>query len=208
MNISKTIKTVAIVCIAYLATAQSCYAISVYADFDGDMIFDSSVNVIAGSTATAGVYVRQTPNEIAVNAGLNGFGVDLTTGGLPISGNSVGSIVLDPQWNFATIRDITDPTIASARVVGNTLTPGGFSDEFVHLFDISFDIPDIVGETYLLSFADIPGDTFVSNNFFVYDDFVVFADTQINAVPVPAAVWLMLSGMAGLIGIGRSRRSR
>lgn len=207
MRIGKSIKAVVAGVATYLAMSPSCFAFSVYADFNGDMVYDPTINVLAGSTITASVYASQTAIEVATNAGLNGFGVDLTTGGMPISGNTINSIVLDPQWNFATDKTISDPTVASARVVGNTLIAGGFSDLTVHLFDITLDVPDTVGATYSFNFADIPGDTFVTQNFFVYDPYVVFAETQVSAVPVPAAVWLLLSGIVGLAGISRPRRN-
>lgn len=192
--------------ITFFAASQSGHALTVYADFDGDMLHDANVNVAPGDSITVGVYASQTAAEVAANGGLNGFGVDLNTNGLRVTGDSIANIVLDPQWNFATQKNISDPAAATARAIGNTLTPGGFGDLIVHLFDIDLDIPAMQGESYLLNFSDIPGDTFVSNNAFVYDARIVFAESSVSAVPVPAAVWFMFTGLATLVGMGRNRK--
>jgi len=207
---NKTIKIMALALVTFFSASQASHALTVYADFDGDMLHDANyvVDVNTTSSLTVGVYASQSAKDVAAFGGLNGWGVDLSTGGLAVTGNSIANIALDPQWNFATIKNISDPAAATVRAVGNTLNAGGVSDLIVHLFDVELDIPAIIGNSYTLGFADISGDTFVSNNAFVYDDNVVFSQSTVSAVPVPAAVWFMVTGLTALVGIGRNRHSK
>lgn len=171
--------------VALFGIMTSAQAFVVVADIDGDGLHDEEADVFAGTTVQVGVYASMTPVEINSNGGLTGFGLFMNTNGLALTGNDADAIVVSPAWDFVTQQDLLDPQEAEARVVGNTLTPGGFGNQQVLLFDISLEIPENVGESFTLDFADSENASFVSSEGFVYDDVAVFLTTQLNVVPVP-----------------------
>ncbi|MFK8016042.1 MAG: thrombospondin type 3 repeat-containing protein [Gammaproteobacteria bacterium] len=171
--------------LAMLGTMISAHGFVVVADLDGDGLHDEQFDAFAGTTIDVGVYASQTPAEINANGGLTGFGLYLFTDGLRIAGDSPNAITIDPTWDFVTQQSVEDPLEAVARVVGNTLTPGGAFNENVHLFDIRVEIPATVGGAFKLTFDDAQNASFVSSQGFVYDDLVVFLTSTINVVPVP-----------------------
>ena len=171
--------------VALLGAITSAQAFVVVADLDGDRLHDEEADVFAGTTISVGVYASMTPAEINSNGGLTGFGLFMNTDGLALTGNSADAIEVSPAWDFVTQQDLLDAAVAEARVVGNTLTPGGFPNEQVRLFDISLEVPNTVGAEFTLDFADAENASFVSSEGFVYDDLAVFLTTQLNVVPIP-----------------------
>jgi len=175
--------------------AQATSAVTVFADFNSDMAHDTIYNTLPGSLSGS-VYIELSSADFTLHGGLGGFGVHLLTNGLPISGNNdiekAANILISPQWNFALSKTITTPD--SADVIGNTFNFPSFTTSPLHLFDFTIDAP--VGKaSYIVQLSDVAGDSFVADDFFAYDSTIIFEQSQINVVPIPAAMWLFLAGL-------------
>jgi len=69
---------------------------------------------------------------------------------------------------------------------------------------------DITQDATLIHSASINDTTYTSGKFGFYtqsQDGVTFSNLMITAVPIPPAIWLFGSGLIGLIGIAKRRKS-
>ncbi len=180
-------------------------ALTVYADLDGDALFDSKGTFNPGDIFTAGIFAEVDD----VHGGLAGFGVRMTFNEPPISVNAaptqLGNVLIDPSWDFLALKS-----------VGAGLVTAGGSHLFnppsvgvgVHLFDVTFRA-GAQGISILTMTDEIPnfGD-FAGADGFDYDASgeLIFLTTQIKVVPVPPALMLFGSGLLGLISFARRRQ--
>ena len=179
-------------------------ALVVYADVNGDKVYDPSLVTMPGSTFTVSLFAT----EDGLHGGLTSYGVGTTlTPNLKILGASpaqqIANIVSDAQWDFPEVKTVS-PSIEVIDVA--------FSDTFsgtVHLFDMTLEAPNAPG-SYSISFKnvepDITFDGFVGFDGFVYDPSIVFEITQVNVVPIPAALPLFTSALFGLAWWTRRRQ--
>ena len=198
--------TTCIVGTLLLAMSFGANAIVVFADFNSDMAGDTIVNTTPGTTLPLSVYVSQSVAEVATNGGLASFDLIIEAlNSLTFLGanpaEKVSNTVIDPLWDgFPSATSLVGEQL---QVGGNVLFNSPSTDPIVHLFDISVVVPNMIG-TFNLSLADAPGPSF-NAGLAIYDPTAVFQSTQINAVPLPAAVWLLGSALFGLFGLRRNR---
>ena len=129
-----------------------------------------------------------------------------------------------PDYNFAADTGFTNDTaILSGTIVqgaGNATIFGGglFGVSTIDLLVTSFDTaifePDTIQAgssvfTLQLGLGAPIGATSVQGNFAGLGDLILTADgnLELKAVPIPAAVWLFGSGLLGMVGVARRRRS-
>lgn len=185
-----------------------------------------SVLALAGVANAATVTLTPVSQTVPV-----GDPLQLTVVGsdFPVSGVTGGSVLL--TWDPGILQ--LDTTQADAQIDGILTT--GFSDVFI--FDTStagqLEFTALIGlldppkgqsgaafDFLNLSFTALaPPGSDVSIGIGAFGDWqdgngdpvspvaYVGATVNINAVPVPAAVWLFSSGLLGMIGIARRRRS-
>jgi hypothetical protein len=179
-------------------------ALTVYADLDGDMLYDSQGMFVPGDIFTASIYA----DVDNAHGGLVGFGVSMTFDEPPISVNAVptqlSNVVIDPQWNFLPTKSVGVGVLTAA---GSSFA--SFVGPSVHLFDATFvamanGISVLTMTDEILNFADFAG-----LDGFDYDASgeLSFLSTEIKVVPVPPALILFGSGLLGIISFARRRHN-
>lgn len=197
--------TTSIVLVAISLLAAPVSALTVYADLDGDMLFDSQGIYAPGDVFIASIYA----DVDAVHGGLAGFGVRMAFDEPPVSVNAVpaqlDNVVIDPVWNFIPLKNVGAGFLTAG---GSQLF--GSSTGIVHLFDARF-MATSTGSTLLAMTDEIPnfGD-FAGMDGFDYDASgeLNFLTTEIKVIPVPPALMLFGSGMLGLISFARRRQNK
>ena len=186
----------------FLSTSQA--ALTVFADLNGDSAHDAAYLAAPGSVFSVSVYAL----EDGLHGGLSSYGVQAlltptlaVTGATPVA--QLANIISDGQWDLPESKTTTP---------GVEIIDGSIFSTFsglVHLFDIKLQAPSVAG-SYTISFKNVePDDTFdgfVGFDGFVYDATTSFASTAVTVVPVPLALPLMASALAGL-GWSVRRRS-
>ncbi|HED36158.1 MAG TPA: hypothetical protein ENJ08_18335 [Gammaproteobacteria bacterium] len=178
----------------------------VYFDFDGDGLQDTSVNVVLGDTLTASLYVA---NVDSVEGGLIGWGAEVSFDSTQLFASSYN---IDSQWFLASSSNNINNANSNAELFASRIGTGLTGT--IKLADISFDT--LSAGSSLLAMDEL----FVDNTLFIgfggantpsynYDAEIDFsaanAAVNVSAVPVPPAILLFLSGLAGLLGVKRFR---
>lgn len=207
MKIMKTIKARWVgraVAAVLLMISPGANAIQVFADFDGDQVWDASVSTTPGTTLAASLHVSQSAAEVAANGGLASFDLILDPqGGLRLLGTTgadkAANISIDPLWDgFPSATSLGGEQM---QVGGNVLFNAPSVAPVVHLFDVSIVAPSVAG-TYPLVLADAPGPSFTAG-FATYDSTAGFNPTAITVVPLPASLWLLGASLLALFGLHR-----
>ncbi len=132
-------------------------------------------------------FMAEAGDNIAASGEITAFGVSLFRVDGPSGGGGSGG---DP---IPATMDVTQVTLDTSTVVDSLVTGSNFVD------------PDLLYGTALLQegvyFFDIVAETDGENASYKFE-----IQYQVQPVPLPAAVWLFLSGIAGLICISRFRR--
>ena len=112
-----------ILLLALAAFAAPAGALTVYADLDGDMLYDNQASFTPGDVFTASIYA----DVDNAHGGLAGFGVAAFFDEPPISVYGVPSQaannIIDPQWNFLAFTSVG---VGTATAGGSTLPAVGF----------------------------------------------------------------------------------
>lgn len=196
--------TTSIVLVIVSLVAVPASALTVYADLDGDKLYDSHGIFNIGDVFTAGIYA----DVDGAHGGLAGFGVRMNFGEPPITVNGVptqqANIVIDPTWDFLPLTGVG----AGVLTAGGSQFGGSMG--IVHLFDVRF-LATAPGISILTMIDEVPnfGD-FAGLDGFEYDisGELNFLTSQITVVPVPPALMLFGSGMLGLISFARRRQNK
>jgi hypothetical protein len=96
-------------------------------------------------------------------------------------------------------------TSASVILGGGPLFPNGDPDVWTTYNFSGFAGPDTSGGITLQFNAACGADIGCVSDYFI-DNVTIFADVDVPAIPVPAAVWLFGSGLLGLVGIARKKK--
>ncbi len=180
----------------------------VYLDFDGDGLQDSSVNAVLGDTLTASLYVA---NVDGLEGGLIGWGARINFDNTQLFANSYN---IDSQWFLASSSNNVDNANSNAELFASRIGTGLTGT--IKLADISFDTLSVgsslltMGELFAAntSFIGFGGANAPSYNYDAEIDFsAANAAINISAVPVPPAILLFLSGLAGLVGVKKFRKN-
>ena len=146
-----------------------------------------------------------------IDMGIDGF-MQMTTG-------TIGTAYLDFTMSMNNTNDNNDPVASADSVwvsavdVGMTM-PDGTQAYMAYDFSTGMDML-IGGEYYnfmLMGFSRDGGATFESqatsfeNETSSAEIYAMISPLDMTPVPVPAAVWLMGSGLMGLIGLGLHRK--
>jgi hypothetical protein len=205
MKIRKTIIgwTALVGGLAWTATAS---AITVFADFDGDMNYDASFTP-SSSSFTGTVYANVEGAFVEEHGGLLSYGVRASND--PPTFLDITGIDSDAGWLLPdTIEPSLPPPTDVVDVFDGTLGTG--RSGLVPLFDITFGVEGAGVTTFTMEdvFPDNASfDGFVAEDGFVADGSIEYLDTEINTVPIPAAAWLFGSGLLGIIGIARRKKT-
>jgi len=115
-----------------------------------------------------------------------------------------GTTVANPPWDTATVNDANAANgIVDFVFLGQSV---GASSGTFGLATISFNVVGAQDSSTDIVFADSAFGGFVApGGIPVVVDYL--PGQVVNAVPVPAAVWLFGSGLLGLVGIARRKRS-
>jgi len=181
-------------------------AITVFTDFDGDMNHDAVLT--PSSTPFKGtVYADVEADFMAAHGGLLSYGVRASN--IPPPLLDITEIVSDAGW---LLPDTIDPNLPPPTDVVDVFdgTIGTGRSGLVPLFEITFDVTG-AGITDFSMEDVFPDNTsfdgFVAEDGFVADGSIDYLDTEINTIPIPAAVWLFGSGLLGIIGIARRKKA-
>jgi hypothetical protein len=145
----------------------------------------------------------------------NGGTIDMTSAGAPLAwtdGISVAGILFQPYHTGPIVADITGGVLTVSSLPFASYSVG---DDI--LFNMNPDSAPTVlnliqtgADTYAYRIAfshyitnvEDPSGAFVN-----YTGYWILEGTMSTAVPIPAAAWLMGSGLLGLAGVARRRRS-
>lgn len=189
--------------IVYLGTGNA--ALDIYSDLDSDSAYDSVFNVTPGSTFKVSVYAQ----EDGLHGGLTSYAVEVNLDApLKVEGANealqLANLESNVQWDLPETKSVTP----NLEIIDGTFF--GAYNGAVHLFDMMLEAPNLPG-IYNISFKNVEPDAtfdgFAGFDGFVYDSTNLFQATQITVVPVPAALPLFATALAGLGWQVRRRRS-
>jgi len=175
-------------------------ATSTFFDFDGDMAADTSLVIPIGSTFTADIY-GATDEASGIGTASVGVSFDITQ--MTILSTSVA---MPP--GILTVANEFDNAAGTADVGWGVLTP---------VMDAQFQIGSIIFECIAPGLSDIvmgqtfptlPNfDGFVAGDGTVLDATVNYGSATVTQTPIPGSILLLGSGLVGLIGLVRRKRS-
>ena len=148
-----------------------------------------------GGAASISLDLQGTDFTDAVDAG--GFTFSWDPGVLSYTGTAVAN----PPWDTAIVSDANAALgFVDFVFLGQS---SGFSSGTFDIATLSFNVVGGTGDFTDITFADAFGGWAGGGVNFP----VTYVDGQVfvTAVPVPAAVWLMMSGLVGLVGVARRR---
>ncbi|MCB2182627.1 MAG: VPLPA-CTERM sorting domain-containing protein [Desulfobulbaceae bacterium] len=168
---------------------------SVYFDFNGDMAADTNWQVADfANPIIADLYVDGI--DLA-DGGLIGFGLNVSFD--PLVAQAVAASVANPPWTLV----LAPPVISS----GNVLMEGllNFTDPALSGTILLGSITMTATDSFTLTSSDKSplSIDFGSETGFNYDNVIAFQSANVSAVPLPGAVFLLGSGLAGLAGLAR-----
>jgi hypothetical protein len=186
-----------------LSISASHAAPIVYIDITGDGVMDTSGSINLGDSFSASLYVSDVDN---LHGGLISWGSTLNFDNTQLSANGYS---IAPSWPLAGIDNNINNAAGSAELLASSFIG---QTGTIKLADIYFDTLD-TGNS-LLSLSDLfpgnPGfDAFAGVDGYAYDSEVIFNDLSlhITAVPLPASLLLMLSGVTALTGFALRQKS-
>ncbi len=166
-----------------------------------DGTYAATVSILSGS-------VEVMPNEaIALKVSGTGFsssadGGDFTISWDPSVLSYIGFSVADPPWDtsFINVTDVATGILNSVSVADSAFGgPGAVFD----IGTLSFTVVGGIGDSTAVSIADglvgwvAPG---------VVPITTTYNSASVKVVPIPATAYLLLSGVVGLVAIGRRKR--
>ncbi len=190
------------VCAGALVFSSGAQALNVFVDWDGDLVADSNHSISVGDTATANFYASGLPA-----GGLNGYGLEVTygdsaifTAGTPVS-NTAGIASFAPTQ--------TDPLQMSGLRLSILGQPPVTTDPLL-LFSVDYTGVSAGVSSFTLShrsgafldFIDSLNNEIPASSINYLSSSLTITATP---VPVPAAFWLLGSGILGFFGFSRKR---
>ena len=198
MSIKKIIGATALM--GMMATAS---ASSVSLVYTGDNMIDADGAILSevADTLTFDLIIDFS-DVVPVPGGLGGT----IGGGFDVNFDTAG--VEFGEYNSAGLGDPffgRDPVVEDGRLFNGAI--GDFGGLMTGtIASISFTVIGTAGD-YLIAPSGTDGDSgvFISGNDFISPLAVDYFGQTVRVVPVPAAVWFMLSGLGALIGFGRRK---
>lgn len=188
------------------ALASPAHAVDVFIDFTGDQIGDAVHVVAPGEIFTGSVYASLDDT----NDGLASFGVSLTFDEPPITisdaPSKLNNVTIDPQWSFVPTKSVGAGALDAGGSLDLFATEGPHGPA-VHLFDVVFEAlnPGLTPLAWGLQDPTPGFDNFVAFDFTSLDGDVSFMASEVQVVPVPAALPLLASALMGFGWLARRR---
>lgn len=177
-------------------------AASVFFDFNGDQLQDTSWLLNVGDSLTADIYFS--PDQPDAHNGLQTAGVEVQ---FDITHFDAVSASSNPAFYIPMVGlpDI-DNDNGTVGIGAGMLT--SVTGDAILIGSVNFQC--IAAGTSALStgqlFPDSPGfDSLVAGDQHVYDSEVIFESADVSSVPIPGAIWLLGTGFLGLAGLRRRR---
>ncbi len=170
-------------------------SLTLFADADGDSSYDAAVNATPGSNFKLSIFAK----EDGLHGGLSSYGIEVNLDpSLKVAGANdalqLANIVSNAQWDLPEVKSVAP----KLEVIDGSFFNA--ASGIVHLFDITLVAPNAAG-SYAITFKNVEPDAtfdgFVGFDGFVYDPSNIFQSTQINVVPIPGALPLFASALAG-----------
>jgi hypothetical protein len=217
----KTALSLAIAAVAVLGTS-AVHAAAVTSMTLADTIATnntvSTADDVLGTDGRSGAFRITTNMDTGAYTGAtfftsNGGTIDMTAATAPLdwtNGFLFGGVPFKPYTTGPIVADITGGvlTVSSLPLAGNydtsnfNMTPDSVPTVLNLIQTGSDTYAYRIAFSHLFTIVDDPSETYVG-----YTTYWILEGTMSTAVPIPAAAWLMGSGLLGLAGVARRRRS-